>query len=271
MIIKPPILGKTDPPEFVAYEETMLREPRLLIPGMQPLGSVKIDWTNPLTIGLLDFSLVVKGSLQSLITRAPSVEMGGSYTLRYFSRAGYGIRTNSTDYTSYVQTPIRAVGQVGGSKGLTILTHGVFPTNQIGYSNRCLARYTIDADYDRYVTFSCEYDAKVYLETSNLSSPSAELVLGTPVYNEPFTCVGWWSGSDWYGKIVGQSEVNQGATGSFTAKLLQNSPVIYTGHKSVYIGVGDKVFFASALWNRTFTRDILNSLLENPYQFLIPA
>jgi hypothetical protein len=40
MIITPPILSKAQTPEFVAYEETMLREPRLLIPQGRPIGPV---------------------------------------------------------------------------------------------------------------------------------------------------------------------------------------------------------------------------------------
>jgi hypothetical protein len=37
---------------IAVVDEVMLREPRLLVPGMQPLGPVKVDWSNPLTQSL---------------------------------------------------------------------------------------------------------------------------------------------------------------------------------------------------------------------------
>ena len=41
----------------LAVDEVWLREPRLLVPGMQPVGLVKIDWSNPITKDLYSFYL----------------------------------------------------------------------------------------------------------------------------------------------------------------------------------------------------------------------
>jgi len=50
MIIVPPTIEELDQ---TVWMPGRLMQPELLIPGRKPVGPVEIDWTNPLTRGLV--------------------------------------------------------------------------------------------------------------------------------------------------------------------------------------------------------------------------
>jgi hypothetical protein len=82
---------------IAVVDEVMLREPRLLVPRLQPLRPVKIDWSNPLSRGLRFCWTPFAGKLTcDLVSGVPATEVGAGtlagcqYGLAYSAAAGSG-------------------------------------------------------------------------------------------------------------------------------------------------------------------------------------
>ena len=64
-------------PNIPNPQSEFLREPNLLIPGKKPVGSVKIDWENPITRGLIGWYIFNEIGSQSIVNIArPGVATG---------------------------------------------------------------------------------------------------------------------------------------------------------------------------------------------------
>jgi hypothetical protein len=258
MIIKPPILGKTDPPEFVAYEETMLREPRLLVPGMQPLGPVKINYNalnkDNLINGLVD--IIIPTSSKTLKNNL-SVNWGQKFIgIR-------GINSSSTyvTFTDYLANSLRTgtifsfgVANSIGSAWSTTLKFGysiTFPTNleevfigETGNPTSTTMVYSIRHNSDAVTEISVSsltatpnYELGAYLSwIGNTASPSAKWCLGPSSGTMSTQDVFPWD--------------------------INNSRTLYTG--------GRFRPYIIMIWDRDVT-SFYSKWLMDPFSYLIPA
>jgi hypothetical protein len=83
---------------IAAVDEVMLREPRLLVPRMQPLGPVKIDRTHPIGKRVVVCALATPSGPVDLASGRPFVKVGGTPTMTPASR-GVLANTNGANYS----------------------------------------------------------------------------------------------------------------------------------------------------------------------------
>jgi hypothetical protein len=219
----------------------MLREPRLLVPGMQPLGAVRVDWTHPSTKALAAYYIANPAGLYDAVARK----------LTLFP--AYQRRTGKELFITPTQTSeltIRAFGATSNWGNDT----SVLQVNRIAATSYLAASYITNLGY-------WYYDSAHYVKVS-------DKFLSVPATYAPVICactamkyVAYGSSPGWLyvnGQFVARTTTSAGSNGSTTFYMNDDSS----------LNCGGSVM---ALWKRTLPEPEAASLSADPYQFLIPA
>jgi len=265
---------------FVDAQSKLIREPRLLTPVVQPLGSVKIDWSNSLTYKLIDFVIARPPYLISLRSGTFAKSQGGVESTRYANRAGYGNRTNAISVTNgcSIQVPIKLRPELAfGAKGYTVVAHLSKPSAINGDSSgRPFLRLAVtDPTYGEGYLEVTDTGSNIGAYIAGISGGNRGISSGlqTISYNKPYTAAVWTDISS--GLLKGQS--NEGSvvsTPDGTTSLRTIAPTSITfiqGVSSWTSAPGDQVLFAGGVWARQLTDQERYALFRNSYEFIVPA
>jgi hypothetical protein len=259
---------------ILAVDEVWLREPRLLVPGMQPLGPVKIDLNNPLTRelnGLFmprmghNFIDIVNNTFPSLKSGSVvitenglAVSCAGSAVTQFTRIDKYNLVsamtiavavsiTSLANYSALMScwnTNITSGWEFRGGDGATdgnMCCIRLGATAGEGYLNTIIASSAALAAGDRHKIVAVSYvDATV-------DGPAYMYVNGKQIETK-----------DGYGTGTG----NQGSPSTGSLRI---------GQRADYATDLNGQIHAAWLWGRALTNSEHLSLATDPYQFLIPA
>ena len=253
-------------------DEVMLREPNLLVPGKKPVGPVKIDWGHSITLdmaaswvplpsnGAID--LVNNNMPASLIGdgwQAPNGDIGWRTStdgdeLRYSYVKNYSM---GGDFTLYWRGYI--YGEVAGSMCFMGNLNGAFNPGEWGLISRG------DSSLDEILfTIRGDGNTSVIFDTAS-TWPAIQPGLYTIVVTQKNS--GTWK---LWNKYPGglYTETDSDATYLPYTALTQDLVINDRGNGTDTI---DAVYLSGGIWNRALSDDEVNSLIYDPYQFLIPA
>ena len=125
--LTPPFVGSPPTNECYVVDRTLLREPNLWVPGKQPVGSVKVDWSDPLTDGLAVYGDCAIGDYVS--GTRPVYYEGGTGTGGFVTDATHGrvLYSNSPAFSAsygagvYFELPERFYSMLHGTYDFTVL------------------------------------------------------------------------------------------------------------------------------------------------------
>lgn len=113
---------------LVNPQSELIREPRLLVPGQQPLGPVRVDWSHPLSIGLFDWSVRLTRF------RGGGVEKQAATIVHQTTGLVHSLSGSSSGV-------IWTKGQPGGYSGLSLTFQASFATQ-----NGCMIAESAESD-----------------------------------------------------------------------------------------------------------------------------
>jgi hypothetical protein len=234
-------------------DRSMLREPNLLIPGKKPIGPVKIDWSNPLSIGLIEYYLC--NSYRSLFGRNLTPATSSNYEVRAINGDQYIWQSNS-------QATATLDSFISASSPITILIKFI-NIQSFGNDNRHFINSSSSSIICR-STNSSAYEFLVNSLTNDRISHSFAFTAG-----ESFVGGGSWGGTGTYLRVITSTE-------SDGTKITQNGSASTGTYSSathtinVNGGSMDGLVWISC-WNRQLSEVEVNEFIADPYQFLIPA
>lgn len=281
----PLLIGKTDPPEFVAYEETMLREPRLLVPGMQPNNNVKIDRTNRYAKNLkfiylfqsnTNAHLHISGTNRRFVTAVS----GSNSTITNGLNGVFRASSNFGGVTARISGDVRTgAGQsfyagcpetLYWSTDSTICIGVNLGATNANSSNDATSFRAVSGPSNVYI--SIKENTSTWDITASTRAIDYTQSYGTFTFSKSntnvfitFTKTGT---SMWKGYV-------NGILTTFSSSL-ENPVGIYTSAVMEGFTAGSeytvipKIWYA-AIWNRVLTNEEIYKLRLDPYQFLIPA
>jgi hypothetical protein len=259
---------------ILAVDEVMLREPRLLVPRMQPVGLVKVDWFNPLAQGL---SFVWLGSVPYVDLAQGRVRAGNGNTGntitpigvgRYASAAGeagdnFG---NVQAITSNTFTVLSHAAPIASAspKSLFSQRRGTSPYEEIGM----MANWAISAGSGYLEVYASD--------VVNSGNRSNAYTANTAVDGKPHVFVGVNGGSytatqifvDGINKTIG---TGSGATNNVfstnqNTRVNNLAALASTGYTNP-----DPNYLVMTWSGRALSAAEVRSISADPYQFLIPA
>lgn len=244
-------------------ERTLLREPRLWVPGKKPIGPVKIDWSNPLTENLQSF--ILTGNNVELVSQKSAVMSGD--IVRAVSNGQ--LCTKCTN---------------GPSSDGKLIGNEVNAGNQIQVTLSVLVEILDDAEQYRYACgyrddanahavgitprHSGNYWGLFYRDTVK-SDTSARIDQTHGMHH--LTAVNIASNEcKLYrdGKLRHISTTNQTSTIANPSEFVANNN---SSNVSISNGDDDVVVHYAAIWKRALPEEQVLAMQSNPYQFLIPA
>ena len=246
------------------YENTLLVEPNLVIPGKKPIGPVTIDWDHPLTKGLRFCSLWTTGSAADPIPLYS--ELGDitytSATGRNY-KAGALSSSNSTNVNG--SASFADLNMYPAFHGITVIGGSITNTD-IGIAG-CLP-----TDPSRPQIWLDTNGGNLYMGLFNCAiiySGAVIIPSGTPSWDfsiayalEADIGIGCYVNG-----IKRVNTTNPGAT-DFSAASVQ---ALGAHSKYGLQGSNNTRVYFSALFSGFANDNILQELSTNPYQFLIPA
>jgi hypothetical protein len=229
---------------LILPQSQMFREPRLLVPGMPPLGNVKVDWSNPITKNLAAYYIAKPFGFYDAVT--------GTTT-------AFPVLTRQTPKGLCVtptQTAELTVRDFGNSSVWG--NHStVLQVNLIASVNYAAASYiTSFLGYWYYDT--SQHFIRITDQYIGLSSSYSGKVVGVCTANE---YVAYGSSKGWAyvnGLYVGGTSIGSGAMSTCQWRMNDRS-------------ANDTGGAVMAFWKRTLQHSVCASLSADPYQFLIPA
>jgi hypothetical protein len=261
---------------ILAVDEVWLREPRLLVPRMQPLGLVKIDWSNPLSRALRFLWTPNSGkTTRDLVSGEPGIEVGAGtlagsqYGLAYSGAAGsgnglsFGATIKPIPANSVTNTVVSFAAPVAGATGVrqTFWAQGTD-------SSSPYRQYSLLADTAGSTgSYSAGEIAYFHYESTMLSvaSSTADVIDGgwhlwAGVRNGAFAAV-YRDGVD---VTAYKNNGINGSAGDTAGKTMVSG---IDGSSRVLTGRNLLVM----VWNRTLSQAELLSLSADPFCLLIPA
>ncbi len=238
-------------------------EPRLLIPGLKPVGNVVIDWDHPMARGLV--SCVIGGLVYDLASGLPLIYTGHEF-----------LEILDSSHGKYISAKIGA-GSPGGTKyieldgtaGLdltefTLLAEaqrwvssgtGGFFGNFAGTANNILIRIAT-ATPQMYVrdSLNAQYGA-----ATSVSMAAVEVGYHLAFRRKDFTLQAFTDG-------VGGTPVSSGSSSLVPTTNLR----IGSGYSSSQVRPHTKEAYVF-LYDRGLSEFEMASMRNDPYQFLIPA
>ena len=260
-------------------DELLLREPNLWVPGKKPVGNVKIDHSHPMAKDLLTFQIPSEKYNRELVSNKQSVlHTNGSYgvdaTDPYLESTS---DTTGGSYTSFDKPVIPDVGYA-----FTVLVfcqisslaqYGEivsFPWKETTwtdpYSNFNLSR---DNELDILRVQGIDFKDQISPSSTFSYVSTSPIMIGC-------TCASGTSTPEWYRYEKGEPPIIHGAarqalgtrfwdTFDTGIGLLQRNVPAYQGE-----GGTGKIWW-SAFWFRKLSTTEVESMYNDPYQFLIPA
>ena len=258
-------------------DEAGLREPNLLIPGKKPVGPVKIDWSNPLTNGLVHFWLLNDGRevARDMAGAGPDGAKHGTvgsdvvWTVTSqgicpeFKLGTYSyINTTGGDYLNLQDLPALTVEAVWYSDMSGTAEHTIFG-NWTG-SGAALMQRADPAASDSLETY--------VRTTSGAPSHIMTSAVNANTWYRSFLLFDVVDLKSYIGELTGPLQTSAGTA---TAAAMANSQAereFYLGASP--IGADDDLVGPMAycrLWHRRLSESEIYDLHRDPYQILIPA
>lgn len=252
---------------ILAYDDVMLREPRLLARRMQPLGLMQIDRRNSISSGLCFaevfskgvVSNAVGGGARATLTGSPST-VTGTPGIAVSSEAGFGniYRINHGGLT-------KAVGPA-----YTVMIHGRLIEKQGAYAgfftladesaNHAIG-VQVNAANNAYLIWVGNLASENGISTS--SFPATDITLLARGINAHTGATDFW--------LSDGTRVKTTLPGTPSAAPVPTRLILF-GERSSNTGYTTKGrCYAAAVWNRWLSDAECVALHSDPYQFLIPA
>ncbi len=252
----------------LVYDHTRFREPNLLVPGKQPIGPVKIDWSLPITHR---FALCVVGNNPvDLVT------------------GDIGQFTGTPSPTREIVQGLRCIETLNAPASASGSTSLYFPNLRLGSKftvlTQCRWATTASREWCRIISGKTQYNATDGFEIA-MDDDLHRYVLfrasGSAYVGEPYlldSANGWednlietlaFTADD--ANVTMYNRGEQRRTGTFTALTNTNNGVAIgsDGNQSEYSFYGQ--FFYTYIFDRVLAEREIHSLYSDPYQFLVPA
>jgi hypothetical protein len=245
----------------------MLREPRLLVPGMQPLGPVKPNYSNPATSLLRSIILpAVDGRLIDIISVTRPTTDTATVRTRSIGRAS---EYDSTNVTEFAGTPAYRFT----SDWSCLIHFNLDAATNYGHLVACSQTITTNGWEIRVGTTATDRNIDLTRMTTDYRSfcspgPANNLRIGLNVLviassasitSTPNTAAN--------GLSFSLSSYGGAGTGNITA----GTGNLRFGQRVDGFTKLDGAVFFCALWHRKLSQIECNSLSVDPYQLLIPA
>jgi len=244
-----------------------LREPNLLIPGKAPVGSVKIDWSHPLSAKLVAAVIITNRGAEDLVSRI-AAQNGANITQGVSPSGNRHLTGDGT------QTSAGSVSFVDGENGL----QGSGPHSVV-------AKLYMPADivHNRYILGQRgpSYIGTWFFKHLATSKINIAHYASNWVYN--FISTGWpydtWNTVGYSTDGASGTDLNVYRDGGYyqTGTTLLVTDLSNTANDLHFIGetVDDKNANPSVEYLYLYQRELSDaeheSIANDPYQFLIPA
>ena len=245
-------------------DEVALREPRLLVPGMQPLGKVAVDKQHPLARGLLCFALASKTGFVNCVSGKPLVATAGAVALPYRDT----ISANCNGSSQYFETAESF--EVPVVFTLAAWTWGLGSTNSTslvglgsaGTTARALLyRVGVPGEVALFVGAADYSQFKNTISGADAEGATPDCYVGVYRANNDMTI--YRNGAD----ISATSTRTQSTFAGANLKLQIN---VYRNNTTLAFYGAQRIPIA-AIWNRELKQDEVSRLYADPYQLLQPA
>jgi hypothetical protein len=245
-----------------AVDDVWLREPRLLVPRMQPLGFVTLDVQNPLTRDLAVFTAFVGGVPTELVSRLPMTPVASPG--KQIIRGNVHTSCNGSSQYFVTQKPFT----VKTPFTLITITNGIGTVNNTGFvafantttNDRCIVYRQTSANNFSFFVAAADYSQRTF---SSAENAVVERKFCAFIYNSA-------GDMPFYVNNVLKSTVTDRSQSNFanpaTCTLVWNA---MTG--TSISGYSTCPVEYAAVWNRSLTPTELTALFLDPYQILILA
>jgi len=249
----------------VIVDEAALREPNLLVPGKKPVGNVRIDWSHPLTTGLKNYFWIDgKDTIVDLVNGVPSWTKVG--TLLHTPTI-YGMSLNSQNAAGRIHTQSNIPNMDDSTYSLfaIFIPDYVATSLSLVYASSYDAetRIQIGASATGYIEYSTRGTINPYITVSDVN---------TYTLGQKYSVMGISNGRsdhklyvDNGATAVDSSPVTRSTTsGADTVCLngLERSGTDFSGSGRL---------IHACMYTKALNAEERQSLMSDPYQFLIPA
>jgi hypothetical protein len=253
---------------ILAYDDVMLREPRLLMPKMQPLGLVKVDRSNPLSRGLIYQRLFTSPYGITAISGGPTQAYSPYGQGTYFDGSDDYITTNRPSF----------IGPQSFACG--IILHAWNSDDMVMSAGSADSNY-----YNNALFFGSGNTNKLAYGRTGAPGNSAWRDEATAITIGKYTQYCWtWdsanTGTTVYGANLIRCFKDGREDGTANNYANGNGAIGETGtelfiavdkYSSTFRRYGNQTLFYVFVWNRALTPAEACEVSANPYQFLIPA
>ena len=261
--------------------QALTQAPALFVPKRKPVGPVKIDWSHPIAKGLVYYNVHSSANHTDLVTREP-IELASD---AYYGNTPYGPAGLNASTSGNFKVNIERPPVTSSAYAFTLLT--------------CIEVTTLAA----WGTFL----ASCYNESTWSSSPYWNLALTRSSSNSTLAFIARYPAGQYEGygasltyltgseptlfgasfpagtgqnvtlhkinSTVGNTTETVTGSAAFDARewgTLTNWCTFNTGSAGANAGTQGKAYW-SGCWGRELTKTEIQSLYNNPYQFLVPA
>jgi hypothetical protein len=256
---------------ILAADEVMLREPRLLVPGMHPLGPVKVNLAHPLADGLV-FCYVPHGHLSidvpSCITKGSADGRNTPPTARVIDSRCGALGLWSSNSLSWCQAPGNSITDSGLVTNRTITFLAIARPSQTASEARVLGFRP--SSTDNQVLINVEHTTAWRLQLRNTAGSFTNLTGPSVVVNKAAVVVASMDGTG--GQITIAVDGGEEITGTGPGGTITTNAVTigYLDRGSIEQPFAGGIGLC-AIWNRVLPAGWRYSLGIDPMQFLIPA
>ena len=236
--------------------------PSLFEPGRKPVGPVEIDWQNGLTRGLKSF-VISRPELVELVTNTRLIEASGNSTID--SSFGHGPTYTTSDSTSTEYTV--DFGSIGSNSGFTILAR--FYLTAID-SYGAPVYYGLGSNSGRRIELGKNGSGNIYVSFNNTwqktwtkSFPLNQWVTVVGVMRPDLTCTIYVKDST---GVFEETVSGVSDDGDFSMNKMGWGASQFSSSRNSTGSIE-----LSGLYNRPASEGEARLIVNNPYQFLIPA
>lgn len=247
--------------------EPRMEMPTLLIPGQKPVGNVAIDWSHPISSGLVFGLLAGHNTPLDLVGGNLLSYTGARASAAGSARGDYLLFSDNTDY-----------GLDVGVNPKFGITSAITQFAIASFSSKSDGRVLCGKGLGGNPSFAYDLKYNVAADAIRMSlrnSTGQTNINGTtsPTLNQVYSIAGTWDDSDNNAYIY--LDGVQDGTGTFAGPIITVPPSFKVGIPNGWVsgGAGEMAgkIYCVFLWNRRLPATEIKSLALDPYQFLIPA
>lgn len=269
----------------VHIEEALLREPNLWVPDSKPIGRVKIDWTHPITKGLVVYFLPQSHSTNryvsfvNLAREGNPIAVGGTapsadYVVVYKGKEACQCHpsggSNGIDHLT-IDNGANAPELISNSSDMAAISCGILQGTTVSAS-RTIWRGNGGDSFRLGWTSSSNFNCS-YIDSSPVAQHDSSITTTTIAAGDSYVQAGTKNGNVVKAYLLHNGVYKEGSPTTGGSGTMRddgsNNRLSLVGTTNTVTHAGWK--YVDMIWDRALSGGEMQSIMRDPYQFLIPA